>query len=122
MAEFIETPTKTFTAGAAIAQHLRVKLSAGVLALAGASDADIGVTEWPALATGDDVAVRLRNAQGTVKMIAADSFAAGADIYAAANGRIDDSGTILIGTTLDAASNAGDIVEVLRGNPQDIGT
>lgn len=106
--------SKGFTAGGAIGANLRVKLSSGKLALAGASDADIGVTETIAFADGDTQTVRLRTAPGTVLCKAAAAFASGAALFAAANGTVDDSGTVAFGTALNAASAAGDIVEVLR--------
>jgi hypothetical protein len=46
-----ETGVITATAGAAIAQHLRVKLSAGVLAVAVLADRELGTLEEEAVAT-----------------------------------------------------------------------
>lgn len=115
MAEFVETACKSFTAGGAIAQYLRVKLSAGVLAAAGSTDRDIGVMEWPALAANDVVAVRLRTAQGTCKMVADGVIEAGADVYCGASGKVSGSGTVLRGTALEAAATNGDVIEVLQG-------
>ncbi len=115
MSQFVETACKAFTAGAAIAKHLRVKLSSGKLAAAGVSDQSIGTIEQASFADGDVVAVRLRTAQGTVKMVAAGAITAGANVYAAASGKIDDAVTPFPeGIALEAATADGDIIEVLR--------
>lgn len=114
MSQFVETATKMFTAGAAIAMYLRVKLSAGLLAKAGSTDHELGTLESASFASGDVRAVRLRSAQGTCKMVAAGAITAGNPVYAAANGKIDASGTVLLGIALEAAAADGDIIEVLR--------
>lgn len=118
MAQYVEGPTKSFTAGGAIAQFLRVKLTAGKLAIAGAGATDgaveIGTIEDAAFADGDVKAVRLRNAQGTKKMVAAGAFSAGAAVYGAAGGKVDDavSGSAH-GIAMEAATADGDVVEVM---------
>lgn len=118
MSQFVEGPTKTFVAGGALAQYRRVKLSSGKLAYAGAGASDyavdIGNLERDTFADGEAVAVRLRNAQGTRKGVAAGPVSAGVAIYGAANGKIDDasSGT-QIGISLEAALADGDIIEYL---------
>jgi len=112
---YIDGPKRTFLAGGAIAQYARVKLSGSYTVIeAGAADTDIGTAET-LVASGEEVDVRLANAQGTVYMIAGAAIAANASIYAAANGEISTvvSGPIL-GTALEAATAAGDIIEVLR--------
>lgn len=115
MSQYVETPCKTFTAGGAIAKHKRVKLSAGVLAAAGVADDWIGTMETASLASGDKVPVRLRSAQGTVKMVAAGAVTAGAVVYGAASGNVDDAVTTeKIGIALEAANDADEIIEVLQ--------
>lgn len=115
MSQYVETACKAFTAGAAIAKHLRVKLSAGKLAAAGVADQSIGTLEQASFADGDVVGVRLRTAQGTVKMVAAGAITAGAPVYAAAGGKVDDAVTPFPeGIALEAAGADGDIIEVLR--------
>jgi hypothetical protein len=114
MSQEIQNRTRTFTAGGALAIYRRVRLSGGKLAYAGASDTDsVGITANPAFASGDKIAVTLCSAQGTMKMVAAGTFAAGVGLYAAAAGEVDDSGTVLIGLSLEAATAIGDIVEVI---------
>ena len=109
---YTDSSTKTLPAGGALDAFRRVKLSTGKLAYAGASDEDIGVTLTPAAAEDDPVTVKLRNGAGTFEIAAAGAFSAGA-VYAAANGTVDDSGTLPWGEALAAASGAGSIVEVL---------
>ena len=106
------TGCRTFTnGGTAIARGLRVKLSSGVLALAG-DEASIGVT-INRIEANEAGVVRLHNAQGTATMTAAGSFAVGATMYYAAGGKCDDSGTTTFGIALSASSGDGDLVEVL---------
>lgn len=119
MSQFVSTPTRTFTAGAAIAKHLRVKISSGVLAAAGVGASDdtveIGTLLDASFASGDVRAVHLRNSGGTTKMVAAAAITAGAAVYGAASGKISStsSGTA-IGIAMEAAGADNDIIEVLR--------
>ncbi|NIM61645.1 MAG: DUF2190 family protein [Acidobacteria bacterium] len=80
---------------------------------AGAGEQHIGHTERDA-ASGAEVAIRLRNAEGTRKATAAGAFSIGATIYGAASGKVDDaiSGTAF-GLALEAATADGDIVEII---------
>lgn len=114
MSQYVENSRKAFTAGAAIAQYLRVKLSAGKLAAAGVGDQCIGTLDEASFADGDVKNVRLRNTPGTVKMVAAGAITAGAQVFAAASGKIDDTPNAFPeGIALEAAANNGDIIEVL---------
>jgi hypothetical protein len=104
----------TFTAGAAIGQYLRVKLTAGVLALAGITDRELGTMEEASFANGDVRAVRLRNKQGTRKMVANAALAVGVDCFTAANGKVGASASTAYreGVVLTASAADGDIIEV----------
>lgn len=114
MAQFVETPTRALPASGALGQYLRVKLTGGQLVLAGAADVEIGTMDVPAYVAGQSYAVRLRSAQGTVKMVAAGAIAAGAEVYSDANGTVGTTNTNPHrGTALTAASGAGSIIEVL---------
>lgn len=120
MSQYVETPTRAFAASSALGQHLRVKMSAGVLALAGATDVEIGTLDRPVV-TGDEVGtVRLRSAQGTRKMVAAGAITANNPVYAAASGKVDASGTVFCGTALEASTANGDVIEVLPGPNTDV--
>jgi len=116
MSQYVETPTKAFTAGAAIGKHILVKLDTAKLAVAGLAEQAVGVIEDEAFADGDLRAVRLLSAQGTIKCVAAAAVAEAAVVYGRALGKVDDvstSSAIRVGVALEAATAAGDIIEVL---------
>lgn len=114
MSQFTEGPTRTFQASAALAKYRRVRLSSGKLAYAGAANTDaLGALVQATHAADEDVAVRLLNAQGTHPCVASEAISAGATVYAAANGKVAASGTVIVGVALDAATADNDIIEVL---------
>lgn len=116
MSQYVDGPSKTFTAGAAIGQDILVKLSSGKLAVAALGDEHIGTLLAESFTDGDERAVRLRSAQGTTKMVASGAFTAGAILYGRALGKVDDISTtsaIRVGTALEAATAANDVIEVL---------
>ncbi len=122
MSQIVESACKSFVAGAAIARCARVKISSGKVVTAGLADKDIGTAEYPAFADGDPAGVRLRSAQGTAKAIAAKAFAAGVELFTAANGKVSDTyaaTSYYYGTSLEAATADGDIIEVLRASHGD---
>lgn len=112
MSQYVEANTKTFTAGGAIAEHLRVKTPSAI-ALAGAADAELGTAETASFASGDTITVRLRTAIGTRKMVASEAITAGNTVYAAASGKVAASGTVVCGTALESATANNDVIEVL---------
>lgn len=125
MSQFVETNTKSFRAGGAIGQYLRVKLTAGLLALAGIADREIGTMESSSFASGEPKAVRLRTACGTIKMVANGAITQGANVFTAASGKISataGSTSYLIGQALEAAGADGDVIEVLRNSHGDTAT
>jgi len=112
--EFV-TRERTFVAGAAIAQYLRVKLSSGKLAAAGAADIDIGTLRDASFADLDLRVVKLRAAQGTVKMVAAGAIDAGAIVYGAASGKVNDvANGNPVGQAMETVTADGDVIEVQR--------
>lgn len=119
MSQYNESRKRSFTAGAALGRGIRVKISSGKLAAAGVGATDetleIGTMEVPAFADGDFVPVILRNAEGTVPMVASAAIGAGVAVYGAASGKIATtaSGTA-IGISMEAAAADGDIIEVQR--------
>ena len=111
---WIETRTKTFRANVAVEEYLRVKLSAGKVVVAGATDQDaIGVTERAALVANDPVSVWLNTAQGTVTMHSTGTVAVGAVVYAAADGKVAAAGSVVVGRALTATGASGGHLEVL---------
>lgn len=113
MSQYVETPTKTFVAGAAISQHLRVYLASGVLAAAGASTKMLGTLDYTTFASGDPATVRLRTAQGTRKMVASEAITAGDPVYAAASGKVAADGSVMEGLALESSTTDGDVIEVM---------
>ncbi len=107
---------RTFQASAAIAKHLRVKLSGGQLAAAGLADNDIGTIDYAALAANEYVPVNLRSLQGTEQVVAAGEITLGAAVYTAAAGKVSATGagtSFKRGIALQAATADGDIIEIL---------
>jgi hypothetical protein len=118
MSQQTEGPNKTFEADGSVAmpQYSRVTVTAGVLALAGVGVRGIGIIQEPVYANGlkQHIAVRLWNAPGSFKMIAAGAVVLDANVYAAASGKMDDAaGVVLLGKALETASGNNSIIEVL---------
>lgn len=118
MSKYVEAPTMAVTAAGAIAKNLRVKFSAAgdpiVVTTAGSTDVELGTLDEAILAANEPRAMRMRTAEGTVKMVAAGTITAGNPVYAAASGKVASSGTVLVGTALDEATANNDVIEVLR--------
>ena len=113
MPSAVDSGYRTFEAGAALLKYRRVKLSSGLLAYAG-DEFGLGTLTEEAFASGQYVSVALKNKPGTRLMVAAGAIAVGALVYAAANGKVDDTAsTILEGVALTASSADGDVIEVL---------
>lgn len=116
MPSYVDGNTRTFPVGAAIGANIRVKISSGVLAVAGATDQDIGVTENETFAAGETVAVRLLSAAGTHKAVAAGAIAANAKVHGAADGEVNDTqatGSFLRGIAVTAATADQDVIEII---------
>lgn len=117
---YTDDPRKTFTVGSAdIPAYRLCKLVAGLLVLmtATATDRPIGATRVLCLA-GEPGCVKMMTSDGTMELEAATAITAGADVYAAADGKVEALPTGVgtyrrIGTALEAASGAGAIIEVL---------
>ena len=121
MSQYNDSHVGTFTAGAALGANIRVKLSSGKVVAAGVADHDayLGTTTHAVFADGDRVGVRFRNAPGTRKVVAATSFSAGAALYTAADGKVDDAtptGASKCFIALEAAGAANVVVEALPIN------
>jgi hypothetical protein len=108
----IEETIVGLLAGSALGPYLRVKLSGGALVVASGSEDELGTLANRTLAANEAVTVYPRGAAGVRYMVAASAFAQYAQLYAAADGKVDDSGTLTRGFALDAATAAGDIVRV----------
>lgn len=103
---------QTFIAGEALAAFRRVKLSAGKAVYADATDSAIGVTQEGGV-LDREVSVRLLNDTGSFEFEAAGAISADATIYGADDGKVAATGSIQVGTTKEAASADGDMIECL---------
>lgn len=123
MSQYTENRFKQFTAGAALSQYRRVKLSSGVLAYANADEPEIGTLRDATFASGDQVSVSLANATGTAKMVADGAISSGANVYGADSGKISDiTSAHFVGIALETATADGSIIEVLpMGAPSGAG-
>jgi len=128
MSQFVHGPTKTFAAGAALAANRRVKIVAGVLQYAGATDPCIGTLESATFADSNfasgytDGTVRLITAEGTRKFVASEAISAGNGFYAAESGKVAATGTVIEGKAMEAATADLDVIEGLATHNSDIAT
>lgn len=112
----------SIVAGAARAVNLRVYNSSGTWTTADATHGGVGVQQQASLAATDIVTLKAISAPGTVKMVASGVIAIGATVYAAAAGKIADTGTIVEGIALEAAGADGDAIEVVPIHNRDVST
>jgi hypothetical protein len=95
-------------------KHLLVKFGSDAdhIAVNGASDKAIGTCpDTPA--AGDSAAVLLLGcANQSRTMVASEAISAGADVFAAAGGKVASTGTVKVGVALQAAAADGDEIEV----------
>lgn len=104
----------TWTTGEAIATFRRVKLSGSTVIYADAGEVGIGVAQ-EAVASGGVACIETWCRGGTYKVTAAGAFSAGATLYGAADGKVDD---VVVGSPIgyagEAATADGDIVEMIE--------
>jgi predicted RecA/RadA family phage recombinase len=116
MSQYDDSGVKTFLAAGAISKGARVKISAAeTIDNAGLAEKEIGTALQAAFAAGDRVAVKLRTAAGTHKMIAAAAIAVGATVFTAASGKVSVSASTAfqVGSAVEAAGANNDVIEVL---------
>lgn len=112
----------TLPNNSALAEGTRVKMSAGYLVAASSSEDEIGTIEQRVLATDPVATVLPINFPGVRHMIAAGAINTLTTVYAAASGKIDATGTLLRGMTMEAASGAGSVIKVLFANGASLGS
>jgi hypothetical protein len=119
--QYVNNGSKTFLCDEAIPQYSRVKLDPdGRVTIAGLADVDVGVAMNPTFAAGEAVEVRLRNAGGTVPMIAIEAIEVGDIVYSEAAGKVQDTAAstgYAVGQAMTAAGADGDYLEVCRFVP-----
>lgn len=120
MSQANERGEKAFTVNAAIPRNSLVKLSAASgtqVEVTGSDEKAIGVVKDDnGKALGDVVTVALLSSGRTFKMIAKEAHAAGASLFSAVAGKVQDTdpgaGTIRY-TALEAATGDNSVIEVL---------
>jgi hypothetical protein len=100
MSQYYETGHRAFlTAGAALGKYTRVKLSGSTpntIALATATDQEIGVVTRQTFSTDTQADVLLTTNPGTVPMVASGAVTVNATVYSDASGKVSSTGA---GTT-----------------------
>ena len=114
----------TLMASAAVTKNAQVKISgASKCAMAGVGEAAIGVALTAATATGIVIDIKPYNAAGTFNGVTASAVAAGAVLYTAAAGAVNDAttsgsgGIVGIAVTAGAATAGGDTIEFITPGP-----
>ncbi|WP_425618036.1 hypothetical protein NA78x_001729 [Anatilimnocola sp. NA78] len=103
----------TFPSNSALAEGLRVKLSAGYLVAAGAAEDELGTMEMRTL-TNDTIGTVLPvDSPGVRHMIMSEAGSKYQTVYAAAGGKIATSGTLIRGVLLEDASGNNSVVKVM---------
>lgn len=109
-----DTGYKAYTATAvAIAANVRVKVdSNGLISVAAAAEAAIGVTIAPIAASGTGT-VKMFSAPGTYLCQASVAITKGTQVFPAASGKVAATGTTALPLmALDAAAADGDVIEL----------
>ena len=104
---------KAFVAGEDLEAYRRVKLSAGSgsqVEYADAGEDFIGITAAK-VAQNDFITVNLKTRGRTFKVVAVDAIAAGADFFAANDGKVASANGSAIGKALEASTSDGEVIE-----------
>ena len=125
MSQMVDGPRKTFKASETGGANLRWYISdpttsPRTVSLCDAATPSVGVNEDAVLAASDLVTLLLSNASGTRKMVAAGAITGGNNVYAAADGEVDSSGTILEGMAFETVTTDQDILEVMATFGEDV--
>jgi hypothetical protein len=104
---------KTFTVGAsALTKYQLCKTPSAAVVTAAVTDEPFGVIQDGASATGTALFIT----SGKTKAVASAAIAIGAELMPGASGRVtthdNDAASVKIGQALQAASAAGDIIEI----------
>jgi hypothetical protein len=92
----------------------RVTISGSTIVYADAEHRGIGVVQAAVdYSENASACIKLDNDGGTSKMMAGGAISAGADVYAADDGKVAATGSVALGRALEAATADGDIIEVL---------
>ncbi len=111
--QFNDSGVKTYASTAALAKHRLVKKSGASVEYNTASDRPVGSTLNPSFNAEEPVPVRLTNCPGTFLATASEAIGLNGDCFAAADGKVASTGTVLVGTAEIAATADGDVIEVM---------
>ena len=118
MSQYVTSGEKGYVATAALGDGIAVKLSSGQVVVAtAATDKIIGVTVG-AIAAAETGTVRLRSAQGTIKVKAGGTIAVGDKLTSNGSGQSIATTTAaneVIGMALEAGAS-GDFIEMMPAN------
>jgi hypothetical protein len=114
--------TLPVTSGSTFGEFLRVKLSGGVIALAGSTEDEIGVLEQDVISTDISASVIPIEDPASRQGIGSKAISQFSTVYAAANGQFSDSGTLVRGVALTACAGANAVFEYLPQRNTTAGT
>lgn len=87
-----ETGKKNFDTAELVGLHLLVKMDdKDTVSIADAGEDPLGNAMSEAFEVGDNIGINMRNKPGTVTLVSADSFAAGATLYGVNGGKVSDT-------------------------------
>ena len=110
-------PTRTLIGAEPIRVYRRVTLNKdGLVIPADRNTFEIGVLDGPCFDEGLECPVRWVTAPGVHLVTTNGPIPLLGNIFAADNGLVSSTGTILLGRAIQAATAAGDIIEILRGH------
>jgi hypothetical protein len=114
MSQYVAAP-KTMTSGETMERATLVKyVSGGTVKYCDAGDTPMGYITNAVVTSGDPVAVHPIYNGGTFQVQAAGAITAGASVYTADNGEVNDSVSgVHVGIALTTSTAQGDIIEVM---------
>ena len=113
MSQFVIAP-KTMTSGETMSRARLVKYSSATAVYCDAGDVPMGVIDTAVVTSGDAVAVKPLHAGATFQATAAGAIAAGATVWTADDGKVNDVASgAQVGMALSAATADGDIIEIM---------
>lgn len=105
--------TPNFPSNSALTRGTRVKMSAGYLVAASATEDELGTISDTTLSTDTMAAVIPFNESGVKQFICSASVTQYATVYAAASGKVSTTVGLRRGIALEAGSGDGAIIPVL---------
>ncbi|HUS40524.1 MAG TPA: hypothetical protein VMX74_13810 [Pirellulales bacterium] len=125
MSQIIDGPRKSFIAAETGGANLRwyisdASTSPPTVSICDSTDPCVGVNEAAVLTALDPVTLYLANASGTRKMVAAGVITGGNKVYAADDGEVASTGTLLEGVAFETTTADQDILEVMGAFGEDV--